>query len=71
MRVWLRLTAEGVHLHPFGTVITNPGSHRTFAEAVQADESGDRMAWMLFRFGYSSAPPVAHRRPATAMLLEA
>jgi hypothetical protein len=71
MRVWLLLAAEHVHLHPFGTVITNPGSHRTFAEAVHADERGDRMAWMLFRFGYSKEPPVAHRRPASAMLLEA
>lgn len=71
MKVWLRLAAEGVSLHPFGTVITNPESHRTFAEAVQADESGDRMAWMLFRFGYSRTPPVAHRRPAAAMLVGA
>jgi hypothetical protein len=71
MKVWLRLAAEQVHLHPFGTVITNPGSHRTFVDAVHADESGNRMAWMLFRFGYSRTPPVAHRRSATAMLLEA
>jgi hypothetical protein len=71
MRVWLALAAEHVHLHPFGTVITNPGSHRTFAETVHADEGGDRLAWMLFRFGYSRTPPVAHRRPASAMLLEA
>jgi hypothetical protein len=71
MRVWLRLAAEHVQLHPFGTVITNPGSHRTFAEAVHADEGAGRMAWMLFRFGYSRTPPVAHRRPAAAMLLGA
>lgn len=70
LRIWLALTAEHVSLHPFGTVITNPGSHRTFVEAVHADEGGDRMAWMLFRFGYSRTPPVAHRRPAAAMLLE-
>ncbi|MDH2443684.1 hypothetical protein QDR37_06985 [Amnibacterium sp. CER49] len=71
MRLWLALAAADVHLHPFGTVITNPGSHRVFADAVSADEGGDRMAWMLFRFGYSSPPPVAHRRPAAAMLLPA
>lgn len=71
MRLWLELTAHGVSLHPFGTVITNPGSHRAFAEAVAADESGERMAWMLFRFGYSKSPPVAHRRPATSMLIGA
>jgi hypothetical protein len=69
MRIWLALAAEHVHLHPFGTVITNPGSHRTFAAAVHADEGGDRLAWMLFRFGYSRRPPLAHRRPASAMLL--
>jgi hypothetical protein len=71
MRLWLELTAHGVRLHPFGTVITNPGSHAAFAEEVAADESGDRMAWMLFRFGYSKTPPVAHRRPATSMLIGA
>ncbi|GAA1438433.1 hypothetical protein [Leifsonia poae] len=70
MRVWLTLTAHGVHLHPFGTVITNPGSHAAFVEAVDADETGGRMAWMLFRFGYSATPPVAHRRQTSAMLLE-
>jgi hypothetical protein len=71
MRLWLELTAHGVRLHPFGTVITNPGSHRAFAEAVAADESDSRMAWMLFRFGYSKTPPVAHRRPAASMLIGA
>ncbi|MFC8797942.1 hypothetical protein ACFT2C_09450 [Promicromonospora sp. NPDC057138] len=71
MRLWLELTAHGVRLHPFGTVITNPGSHRAFASAVAADEGGSRMAWMLFRFGYSKTPPVAHRRPATSMLIGA
>lgn len=71
MRLWLELTAHGVRLHPFGTVITNPGSHEAFAREVAADEGGDRMAWMLFRFGYSKTPPVAHRRPATSMLIGA
>ena len=69
MRLWLELTAHGVRLHPFGTVITNPDSHRAFASAVGADEGGGRLAWMLFRFGYSRTPPVAHRRPAAAMLI--
>lgn len=70
MKVWLTLTANGVYLHPFGTVITNPGSHAAFVDAVDADERDGRMAWMLFRFGYSKTPPVAHRRPTASMLLE-
>ncbi|WP_210481177.1 hypothetical protein [Naasia sp. SYSU D00948] len=71
LRLWLDLTANGVYLHPFGTVITNPASHRAFAHAVSAQEGDGRMAWMLFRFGYSKRPPVAHRRPAAAMLIGA
>ncbi|HEV7182857.1 MAG TPA: hypothetical protein VGN33_00045 [Leifsonia sp.] len=69
LQVWLQLTAAGVALHPFGTVITNPSSHSAFATAVDAEESDGRMAWMLFRFGHSKRPPVAHRRPASAMLV--
>lgn len=70
MRVWLELHRHGVVLHPFGTVITNPRSHELFAEAVHAREGHGRMAWMLFRLGYSPYPPLAHRRPADAMLLD-
>ena len=69
MRVWLFFSERGVYLHPFGTVITNPASHAEFVAEAGIDESGNRMAWMLFRFGYSSSPPSAHRRPATSMLL--
>lgn len=69
MRVWLFFTESGVYLHPFGTVITNPDSHADFVAEAGIRESGNRMAWMLFRFGYSSNPPAAHRRPATSMLL--
>lgn len=29
------------------------------------------MAWMLFRLGHNAVPPLAHRRPAAAMLLDA
>lgn len=69
MRVWLELHRRGVVLHPFGTVITNPRSHQRFAQAVNANENDSQMAWMLFRMGFSSYPPLAHRRSAEKMLL--
>lgn len=69
MQVWIFFSERGVYLHPFGTVITNPGSHAEFVSKAGIHESGNRMAWMLFRFGYSSTPPTAHRRPATSTLL--
>lgn len=69
LRVWLLLTELGISLHPFGTVITNPASHRDFVDAAGLAEPPGTMAWMLFRFGYSPTPPLAHRRPASAMLI--
>ncbi len=64
LRLWLVLTAHGVWLHPFGSVITNPRAHRAFAELVGEDER-DGMAWMLFRLGTGPVPPRSHRRPLT------
>lgn len=69
MRVWLFFSERGVYLHPFGTVITNQASHAEFVREAGIHESANRMAWMLFRFGYSPTPPTSHRRPATSMLL--
>lgn len=69
MRIWIFFTEKGVCLHPFGTVITNPASHAEFVQAAGIRETANRMAWMLFRFGYSDTPPAAHRRPATSTLL--
>lgn len=69
MQVWLYFSEKGVHLHPFGTVITNPASHAEFVREAGINESEHTMGWMLFRFGYSGIPPSAHRRPGTSMLL--
>jgi len=71
MDLWLKLTAAGLSLHPFGTVITNPDSHRAFVTATGIREPAGEMAWMLFRFGHSAEPPPAHRRSASAMLIDA
>lgn len=70
MRVWLEFTLHGVYLHPFGTVITNPHSHAEFVRVAGIQESDASMAWMLFRFGYSAVPPVAHRRATEEMIVE-
>lgn len=70
LRVWLAFTRHGVDLHPFGTVITNPRSHAAFVERTGIDESGGRMAWMLFRYGTGKPPPRAWRRGLDAMLLD-
>ncbi len=69
MEVWLCLTKHNVHLHPYGTVITNSQSHKAFVQLVQEKEE-DEMAWMLFRLGYSDIPPKSYRRPLENMIIE-
>ncbi|MDQ5886488.1 MAG: hypothetical protein QG628_885 [Patescibacteria group bacterium] len=68
MEVWLCLTKHNVHLHPYGTVITNSQSHKAFVELVSEKEDG-AMAWMLFRLGYSDVPPKSYRRPLDRMII--
>ncbi len=70
MNVWILLTEHNIYLHPYGTVITNPISHKAFVELVGETEQGGDMAWMLFRLGYSKKPPMSYRRTLNDMLLE-
>lgn len=69
MRIWLYFTVKNVYLHPFGTVITNPRSHKQFVQAAGIKESDSSMAWMLFRFGHSKRPPKAWRRSGESMII--
>ncbi|MGV9001352.1 MAG: hypothetical protein ACOH18_00125 [Candidatus Saccharimonadaceae bacterium] len=70
MKVWIYLTQRGVYIHPFGTVITNPKSHKLFVKKATINEDENSMAWMLFRFGYSKQPPKAHRRSTESMIIK-
>ncbi|MDD7941650.1 hypothetical protein PHK61_24825 [Actinomycetospora lutea] len=70
LRIWLAFTRHGVELHPFGTVITNPRSHAAFVDRTGIEETGGRMAWMLFRYGTGKPPPRAWRRSLDAMLVD-
>lgn len=65
-RMWLEFTRHGVYLHPFGSVITNPKSHRELISLVNEHEDGE-MVWMLFRFGYSRRPSPSHRLALSEM----
>jgi nitroreductase len=67
MRFWLALTAHGLYVQPFGSVITNPRSHARLAERLELSE-GDRELWLLLRVGYSAEPPRSARRPLSEVL---
>lgn len=65
LRYWLELTARGLVLQPFGSVITNPTAHRRLDERLGSvpDE-----IWLLLRIGYSAEPPPSMRLPVDAVL---
>jgi nitroreductase len=67
MRFWLALTAHGLYLQPFGSVITNPRSHARLAERLSVGEA-DGEIWLLLRIGYSAEPPRSARRPAAEVV---
>jgi nitroreductase len=67
MRFWLALTAHGLYLQPFGSVITNPRSHARLAEHLSVEEDEGEI-WLLLRLGYSTEPPRSARRPAAEIL---
>jgi nitroreductase len=67
MRFWLALTAEGLYMHPFGSVITNRRSRARLTERLAVDEREGEV-WLLFRLGYSAEPPRSERLPAAAVV---
>lgn len=67
LRFWLALTAHGLHLHPFGSVITNPGAHARLVERLGVDEREGEV-WLLLRLGYCAEPPRSARRPAAEVV---
>jgi hypothetical protein len=66
-RLWLTLTARGVGLHPFGSIITNP---RAYARLRERMAGGDPQArtWLIMRLGRSAEPPRSLRREAAEVL---
>ena len=56
MRLWLSMTAHGVYMLPFGSMITNAPCNRYLRERFAAND-----IWFILRFGYSRVPPKAPR----------
>ena len=55
-RFWLTLEQHGLHLQPFGSVVTNPTANARLQERLVRDDSEDEL-WMLMRIGYGAEPP--------------
>ena len=59
-RLWLTMTARGVRLHPFGSIVTNAVANPRAHELLGVDPA-DGTFWLAMRLGHSPAPPRSHR----------
>lgn len=57
LRFWLELTSLGLYLHPYGNLVTNASA----AKCLET-RTGVPQAWLVFKIGYSDAPPPSQRR---------
>jgi hypothetical protein len=59
-RLWLTMTARGVRLHPFGSIVTNAEANAR-AHALLELDPGEGIFWLVMRLGHSAEPPRSHR----------
>jgi nitroreductase len=64
LRFWLEVTRMGLYLHPYGNLVTNPQ-----ARAWLEDRTGVTKPWLVFKLGYSDAPPKSFRRNLADVLI--
>ncbi len=69
MRLWLIMTRENIYLHPFGSVVTNPKSHKEALELLKRGDTSEETLWLIVRFGYSDVPPRSHRMPVEDFII--
>ncbi|WP_380165130.1 hypothetical protein [Jannaschia sp. R86511] len=67
IRLWLRLAAHGVAVHPLGSLVTNATSLAEVDDVV-ARATGETtpaagLTWMVLRLGYGPVPPQSRRVP--------
>jgi nitroreductase len=66
-RLWLTMTQLGLHLHPFGSIITNADASRRVRERIPHDPA-DGELWLIMRLGYGAQPPRSLRLEVDELL---
>ena len=65
---WLEMTRQGIGMHPFGSIITNPSAHARLGERLAPVTDGSAH-WLLVRLGHSDVPPRSLRVDASAIFM--
>lgn len=67
-RLWLTMTAHGLQLHPFGSIVTNDEANARAHELLQLTPEAGTL-WLVLRLGYSAEPPRSHRLETEQLLV--
>ena len=65
MRFWLELAKRDLYIHPFGNLVTNKPAAEWCLQLLNVPQ-----VWLIFRIGFSSAPPRSYRRTVEEVLID-
>ena len=65
MRFWLELSKWDLYIHPYGNMVTNKAAAQWTLEVL-----GIPKIWLIFRIGFSKAPPQSYRRTVEEVLVD-
>src|SRR6185369_2920078 len=57
MRFWLELAKRNLYVHPYGNLVTNKAAAEWCLKTLAVPQ-----IWLMFRIGFSKAPPQSYRR---------
>jgi len=65
MRFWLELARHDLYIHPYGNLVTNKAAADWCLQLL-----GVPHIWLIFRIGFSKAPPRSYRRTVEEVLID-
>ena len=65
MRFWLELAKHDLYIHPYGNMVTNKAAADWCSQLL-----GIPQIWLIFRIGFSKAPPRSYRRTVEEVLID-
>src|SRR5947209_5726189 len=64
MHFWLELAQRDLYIHPYGNLVTNQRAARWCRQELDVAD-----IWLIFKIGYSQAPPQSYRRSVEEVLV--
>jgi|GEM_PF-545180 len=65
MHFWLEVARRDLYLHPYGNLVTNKPAAEWCRDATSVSD-----IWLIFKIGFSAAPPKSYRRSVEEVLLD-